>query len=217
MDLEGIWRLREEQIYPSLFGKAQKGIFTLSQSVFCDRFGQTAVDPRWLFYGVFEFPPIDNRPFWIYVTSGHSNPWDNAPEATMPNCTSGAGLEFLLASKESGEWAIRQMLDILAFDILLRAGRYPGKPPLANGDRIPLRAPINSDTRCTLRNLLVTNKEQNWPGFNLPYGMVQFLTLLGITDAEVAYAKASGSDALVESLEYRRYYPVTDVCRPSIF
>jgi hypothetical protein len=74
VDLEGAWSLREEQIYPSLFGPVSRGMFPLTQEFLERRFGQADIDPRWLFLGVFEFAPALNRPSWLYVTSGYSNP-----------------------------------------------------------------------------------------------------------------------------------------------
>ncbi len=70
-----MWRIREEEIYPRLFCGMGKGIFTLSQALFQERFKQKDIDPRWLFLGVYEFEPTVATPFWVYVTSGHSNPW----------------------------------------------------------------------------------------------------------------------------------------------
>lgn len=217
MNLEEVWRIREERVYPSLFGGNRRGIFTLSQSIFQDRFGQTDVDPRWLFLGVFEFAPTSTRPFWVYVTSGHSNPWDEVSGTIIPNGPSGTGIEFLLAATEQGDWAIREVLGLLAFDLLLRAGRYPGKPPLTDGDRIPLRAPINGDPDCVLRNILVSFAGQAWPGFNLPSGVVRILTLVGVSDAEVLYAKSTGSHALAEALSSSGFYPITNTHRQSLF
>jgi Suppressor of fused protein (SUFU) len=104
----------------------------------------------------------------------------------------------------------------LAFDLLLRAGRFPGKPPLADGDRIPLRAPINGDQACVLRNILVSLAGETWPGFSLPSGEVRFLTLVGVSDAEVAYAKTGGAGALAAALSVKGYYPVTDTPRQSL-
>lgn len=80
MDLERVWKIREEEVYPALFGAVSRGIFPLTQQLFADRFGQADIDPRWLFHGVFEFAPTANRPSWLYVTSGYSNPWEQ--EAT---------------------------------------------------------------------------------------------------------------------------------------
>jgi hypothetical protein len=215
LDLEEVWRIREDDVYPKLFGVTGKGIFTLSQALFKERFKQLNVDPRWLFLGVFEFQPTATRPFWIYATSGHSNPSDADFDGTQAKGPSGSGVEFLLATKQQGEWAIHALLNLLAFDLLLRAGRYPGKVPLNEGDRIPLRSPINGDNACLIRNVLVTRVDELWPGFTLPSGSVKFLTLTGATDHEIKYAKVEGTGPLVAALRAEGYYPVTDTSRPS--
>jgi hypothetical protein len=68
MDLEEIWRIREKDVYPKLFGPNGRGIFTLSAELFTGTFRQTEIDPLWLFYGVYEFAPTQDRPSWLYVT-----------------------------------------------------------------------------------------------------------------------------------------------------
>ena len=216
MDLEEVWRIREEDIYPRTFGTRGTGIFALSQALFQTRFKQADIDPRWLFLGVFEFAPTEARPFWIYVTSGHSNPWEAKFDGTDADGPSGAGVEFLLAITQQGEWAINTLLNLLAFDLLLRARRYPGRLPLSEGDRIPLRAPINGDPACSIRNVLVTHASDYWPGFTLPSGPVEFLAMTGATDQEIDFAKMEGTPSLVAALKSNGYYPVTDAVRPSL-
>ncbi len=78
MDVEEIWGIREEEIYPKLFGPVSRGIFPLTHELF-SRFGGAEVDPRWLFLGVFEFAPTPERASWLYVTSGYSNPSEDDP------------------------------------------------------------------------------------------------------------------------------------------
>jgi hypothetical protein len=46
VDLEEVWRIREEEVYPKLFGSVSRGIFPLTQELFSRRFGQQDVDPR---------------------------------------------------------------------------------------------------------------------------------------------------------------------------
>ena len=215
-DLEEVWRIREEEAYPRLFGSHGQGIFVLSDSLFRERFGQVAVDPRWLFCGVFEFGPTAERPSWVYVTSGHSNPWESERGADDSEEPDDTGVELLLETTEQGEWAIRALLNVLALDLLLCAGCYPGKPPLTPGDRISLRAPINGDEACLIRNVLVTHAADKWPGFAVPSGFVRLLTLTGATDGEVAYAKATNTDRLVEALRVANCYPVTATGRASL-
>jgi hypothetical protein len=216
MDLEEVWRIREEAVYPRLFGPVSRGIFPLSQTLFAERFGQADVDPRWLFYGVFEFAPTPDRSSWVYVTSGSSNPWETEPDAYDPAGESGAGIEFLLPTSEPGDWAIQTLQTMLAFDLLLAAGRFPNAQPLAFGDRVPLRAPINGEAACAIRNLVVTEPEGLATGFSLPSGTVLFGAFTGITDDERDFAKAEGSDVLVERLRAAGRHGVTDPRRPSV-
>lgn len=219
MDLEEIWRIREEDVYPKLFGPHGRGIFTLSGELFTGTFRQTKIDPRWLFYGVIEFAPTEDRPSWLYVTSGHSNPWewDEKSEGAGPDAESGAGVEFLFASTQQGNWAISYLQNMLAYDLLLSADRFPGGSPIGVGDRIPLNSPINSKADCPLRNAIVSTTDILPSGFTLPSGGVVFLTFTGVTDAEISFAKANSTQALVEHLLAAGAYPITDPTRTSIF
>jgi len=106
-------------------------------------FKQESFDPRWLHYGVFEFSPAPTRNSWLYVTSGMSNDW----EADRPDneTTSGMGCEFVMETPQSARWAIFRLLHAMSFQILLCHGRYPGREPLSDYDRLPLRGPIRSE------------------------------------------------------------------------
>ena len=201
MDLEEIWRIREEGVYPELFGTNCRGIFPLTGGLFTGQFQQTAIDPRWLFYGILEFAPMNARPCWLYVTSGLSNrwDWDEEAEPREANGMSGNGVEFLFASTQQGGWAIRYLQSMLAFDILLSANRFPGREPLRPGDRIPLRSPIDGNVTCVLQNAIVSAAESFPPGFVLPSGRVDFLTFTGVADDEISFAKANGTPMLIET------------------
>lgn len=216
MDLEDVWDLREESIYPSLFGPVGRGIFPLTQDLFLNRFGQSDVDPRWLFLGVLEFPPTPDRPSWLYVTSGYSNPWDDDPEDYNPDGESGAGVEFTFAVTEQGDWAIETLQAMLAFDLLLSVGRFPNKERLSLHDRIPLRAPLNGRPDCEIRNLVLVEREDGPQEFALPSGEVILVGFTGITDPELAFAKISGSAALIDRLRAEGHHPITDPHRRSI-
>lgn len=74
MDLEEVWRIREDEVYPRLFGPCQDDIYALPGSLFRTTFGFDEADPRWLFHGVMKFTPFGDRKHWICVTSGYSNP-----------------------------------------------------------------------------------------------------------------------------------------------
>jgi hypothetical protein len=215
MDLEKVWRLREEEVYPGLFGGERRGIFTLDAELFAKTFNRTQVDPRWLFHGVFEFSPTASRPFWLYVTSGYSNPWDAEPNDYDREGESGYGVEFLFASSQQGDWAIRYLLTMLAYDTLLSVGHFPSGAPIAEYDHIPLRSPINGDELCELRNVIVSQPETLPSDFSLPSGRVLFLTFTGVTEGEIAFAKAQGTPELIEILKKVGHYPVTDPLRSS--
>jgi hypothetical protein len=216
MDLEEVWRIREEEIYPNLFGPHVRGIFPLQLEMFTGQFGQSKVDPRWLHYGVLEFAPTESRHSWLYVTSGHSNPWDQSPEEFDPNGESGAGVEFTFATTEAGDWAIRTLQSMLAFDILLWAGRYPGREYIGLDDRIPLRAPLNGDSDCILRTLVMTEPEGIPCEFQLPSGRVLLTGFTAISDNELKEAKQSGSAVLIDRLRAAGFHPVNDPHRPSL-
>lgn len=217
MDLEGVWKLREERIYPALFGPVSRGIFPLTPALFHNHFGQGPIDPRWLFLGIFEFAPTAHRPFWLYVTSGYSNPWDEGPANYDPKSESGAGVEFTFAVSEQGDWAIQTLQHVLVFDILIGAGRFPGANRLSLHDRIPMRAPLNGQPTCQLRNLVLVEREDGAQTFVLPSGEVFLVGFTGITDAELAFAKAHGSPALIDQLRAASYHPVTNPHRQSLF
>jgi hypothetical protein len=216
MDLEGVWRLREEEIYPSLFGDVARGIFPLTQDLFGRQFGQHDIDPRWLFLGVFEFAPTAERSSWMYVTSGYSNPWDDEPGDYDPNGESGRGVEFTFAVSEQADWAIQTLQSMLAFDLLLGAGRFPGRDQLSLHDRIPLNAPLNGDEDCQIRNLVLVEREDGPQEFALPSGEVILVGFTGITDGELAFAKSHGSPALLEKLRAAGAHPITDPHRISV-
>jgi len=216
MDLEEVWRIREEDVYPALFGPHVRGIFPLQAKMFTGQFGQSNVDPRWLHYGVLEFAPTDTRHSWLYVTSGHSNPWEQSPEEFDPAGESGAGAEFTLATTEAGDWAIRTLQSMLAFDILLAAGRFPGREFIGLYDRIPLRAPLNGDPSCVLRNLVMTEPEDIPGEFQLPSGRVLLTGFTAISDEELKVAKQSGSETLINRLRATGFHPVNDPHRRSL-
>jgi hypothetical protein len=215
VDLEEVWRLREQEVYPALFGPVGRGIFPLTLELFSRRFGQADVDPRWLFLGVFEFPPTAQRKSWLYVTSGYSNPWDQDPAAYDSKAESGAGVEFTLAVSEQGDWAIETLQAMLAFDLLLAAGRFPNGQPLSLHDRIPLRGPLDGRAECEIRNLIMVEIEDGAGEFSLPSGKVLLVGFTGVTDSELAFAKAKGSPALIDRLRNGGHHPVTNPRRRS--
>jgi len=79
----------------------------------------------------------------FYVTSGKSNDWE--ADGPNPETTSGMGREFVMEPLQSARWAILRLLHAMTFQILLCHGRYPGREPLGDYHRLPLRSPIRSE------------------------------------------------------------------------
>ena len=145
---------------------------------------------------MFEFAPTGSRRSWLYVTSGHSNPWEQAPADYDPEGESGKGVEFTLATTEPGEWAVTALQSMLAFELLLWAGRFPGREYIGVGDRIPL----NGQAQCALRNLVMTEAEGIASEFQLPSVKVILTGFTAVTDAEFNEANQQGSSALIDRL-----------------
>ena len=78
MDLFEVWRLREEVVYPRLFGAPDTRMVVVDAELL-QNFGVTTYDPRWLNHGVLQFAPTRHRDSWLYATSGLSNPWNTDP------------------------------------------------------------------------------------------------------------------------------------------
>jgi hypothetical protein len=212
--LERVWEYREETLYARLFGTVSRGIFAIPYEMFARTFRQADVDPRWLHYGVFEYPPMPGRHSWVYATSGLSTPWE-AQEAGE-NLVSGLGCEFVLESSVQGDWAIRRLLQVMAYQILLCHDRYPGREALGVFDRIPLRSPI-WDGESDLQFLIIAPADPSIGTQKLESGQFELIRVVGITEAEAAFARAKSGDALMERLRAAEAFPVTDPTRRSVY
>ena len=210
---EKAWAVREEGLYPALFGDIGSGIYTLDADVFTTVFQQKSVDPRWLFEGVFECPPNGARRNWLYVSSGLSNAWE--ADSPNPDEVSGLGCEFIFECPEQSRWALVLLLRMVAFQILLSVGRFPNKGVLQIWDRIPLRSPIDGSSS-TLNWVLVAPSLKFGDLQQLPSGRFQFLEFIGITENEAEYARENGGDKLLPLLMQRDAAPMTDPLRLTV-
>lgn len=210
---EGVWQYREEELYPSLFGPKSKGIFTFPADIFATTFKQESFDPRWLHYGVFEFEPTPARNSWLYVTSGMSNDW----EAKEPDSKtmSGMGCEFVMETPQSVQWAIFRLLHVMAFQILLCHGCYPGREPLGDYDRLPLRSSIRPEPSAL--TFLMLAPPAGFPRrAQLESGPFDFYHVIGITEAEATYARSHDGLKLVEILTTHNAFPISNPDRQSV-
>jgi hypothetical protein len=217
--LEAVWAEREEIVYPRLFGPMSRGIFALDAEIFSKIFKQESIDPRWLTHGVFEFAPTPSRESWLYATSGLSNPWDTDPTNYDPTGYSEIGIEFTIESPTQSDWPIVLLQRILAYNILLCAGRYGEPRSLDYGHRIPLGTPIsptNTENTLLLSHVVLSSPRHYPASFSLASGKVDILHLIGITASELDYAKEHSSEELVMLLMQNNAAPITDPYRKSI-
>jgi Suppressor of fused protein (SUFU) len=183
--LEECWEQREEKIYKQIFGNIGSDIYPLSTELF-DRMNANIIDPRWLTHGVFNCPPTENRKTWAYITSGMSNPW----ETESPEEYSGLGVEFLMETEEEAIWAIEVLQTLMTYNLLLVAGKMGDYPPLDYGHRVPLALSEN------IKTMMFTYPIHFPESFSIRSGRVDLLQVVGITPAELAFAKKASSDEL---------------------
>ncbi|WP_370241959.1 suppressor of fused domain protein [Marisediminitalea sp.] len=187
--LEDAWEEREEVVYPEVFGDTGPGIYPLSNDVF-EQLDAQSVDPRWLTHGVFQSPPNDTRNTWVYVTSGMSNPW----ESDEPQDYSGFGVEFVLETEQASTWAINVLHTLMAYNLMLASGQM-GEPGLLDyGDRIPFA--LSDD----IAVMVIAPTFQLPENIDIKSGRVDFLQIVGVTEAELTHAQETSSEALIEML-----------------
>lgn len=215
--LEEVWEYREEKLYPRLFGAQCRGIFPLTIDLFSKVFDQPSVDPRWLHLGVFEFAPTPERGSWLYVTSGGSTPWESDPSEYDADEYSWLGVEFVCESPDQAEWPIRVLLRLLAYHVLVCHGRFGDDvSALDYGHRVPAGGSIDGSQDSSLRFLAIAKPAHYPASAQLASGKFDFLHVVGVTESERDYAKATSTATLIAVLEAQAAYPITQPKRAPI-
>jgi hypothetical protein len=210
---QSAWEEREDRVYRGLFGDLGEGVFP-ARAAHYERLKQTPRHPGWLHHGVFGCPPHGLRPHWTYVTSGLSNPWNLDRPGRDPAGCSGTGFELMLCTKERADWAPLVLHHLMAWQLLVAVGAVQGQP-LAPGQRVPLGGPVDGAAESAIRWLLCEAPQHVAPSFELPAGKVEWLVLVGATEAEVGFARQANQQTLVALLQERGVWPCTDARRPS--
>lgn len=210
---EKAWEEREEVHYRAIFGDIGPDIYCVSADIYAKVFNQSC-DPRWLHSGVFESKPNGKRDTWVYVTSGLSNAWE-AEIADHPEY-SGIGCEFAIELEEESKWVIPVMQRLIAFQTLLAVGKFPGRNLIAFGDRIPMRGPLKPDSGTKLTTLLVVENPNLPNQITIGTGKFDLMTFVGVSDAEVQFARANSSTDLANLLKERTRFPVTQLDRAEV-
>jgi hypothetical protein len=210
---EGVWNDREERVYRNAFGDLGGGVFPATAAHF-QRLKQTARHPGWLHHGVFACPPNGSRTHWCYVTSGLSNPWNLEAPMRDPSGHSGTGFELMLCTKERADWAVPVLHHLMAWQLLVATGAVSGQP-LAPAQRVPLGGSVDGSKNGAITWALVEAPSHLEPTFELPSGKVEWLLLVGATEKEIEFARATDQKVLVARLQADGIWPLTDVARAS--
>jgi hypothetical protein len=211
---EAVWAEREDVVYRAVFGDLGGGVHPASMAVF-ERFHKTP-HPGWLHHGVFACPPGATRANWLYVTSGLSNPWNLDAPGRDPSGYSGLGFELVIETPQRADWPVQLLHNLMAYELLVATGAYPGAALLEYGHRMPLRGSITPEFASPITWLLVEVPKHFAGGCDLPSGRVDFFHLVGATEAEVEFARQTNQEVLAALLRERGALPVTDVARASL-
>lgn len=211
---QDVWKQREETVYPELFGPFADDIESLSAKWF-ESMGFNDIDPRWLTHGVLTSPPNEHHDNWVYITTGLSNPWGIDPAAKQPDQYSGLGFEFFMQTAEPAPWAIETLASLMAMQILVAQELIAGGL-LEPFDRVPLGRTIDKSDRSLIRNLLILPPEHIPTQARLDSGVFDLLLCVGITDAELQFARAQDGPGLQKVLLHHDCIPVTDPQRHSV-
>ena len=140
-------------------------------------------------------------------------PWES--EEADPSAVSCLGCEFIFESSVQGDWAVRRLWQLMAYQMLLFHGRYPGREPLTTFDRLPLRSAI-WDSDSEIEFLMLAPADASSGTHKFESGSFELLRVVGITEKEASFARSNGGDALLEFLRGQSAFPVTDPTRCSV-
>lgn len=156
------------------------------------------------------YPPAADRPYWLYVTHGLSQPMEESEfEEGRRGGDSGYGLEYALATREEEAWPLR-LLEIVIAYVLSGDGRW-----VLTHHRVPAPDLMSEGRGGALLALLEPGYETK---FQLLSGTMHIVHLVGITAGELAAAKGheQGSAILECALRSAGQGVVTDRGRQSI-
>ena len=190
--LERVWQHREEVLYRELFGQGSNTIYTLTPELFKSVFQQNELDPLWLHHGVMWY---QSSQIWTAVTSGMTNPWYD--DRARPDKPAGLGFELAMRCQRQEEWARAVLLRLMAYQLLIVAGRFPNTPWLDEYARVPLGGTLTPTSQLT-HVMLVPRPELS--SLQLDSGTFAILDIIPITEPELRLAQRSGGEVLARML-----------------
>ncbi len=195
--IEKSWNQREEEVYKKLFPNLPEEIYTVQDPNSIPVGGKLL---RELSYGVFSIPPTDDRPYWLYITSGLSNPFDQDKRI------SGFGFELMIATKEKEKWAINILTNLMG-DILSRG------IVLDYDNQMDIEGKDFGD----IAGLVFTEPDfLKKKSFKLQQQKFKLILTLGITEEELKFSSENDVEDLVRRLKEKEVYPLTSIKRGTV-
>jgi hypothetical protein len=128
---------------------------------------------------VVAYEPTVEHPYWIFASSGLSNPWFGQSEDV-----SGFGCELVLKTKAPGRWAVKLLRRLVYYII-------SGSGTLSPGVMLRFDAPLFADDRSHLGGIVVWYADEA-PDciYQLPSGQFGIFSVIGITEDESDFVES---------------------------
>lgn len=158
---------------------------------------------------ILAYEPTDLRPYWIYLTSGLSNPWFGATDGEV----SGFGCELMIKSATDARWPI-ELLQRLAYYVLSYSGT------LSPGVSLIMDTPLLPTGKSELEGLIIWYADEA-PDciYQLPFGVFGIFSVIGITQDENDFVRSVdqyGCWCLQQILRLAGHQQITDPKRHSV-
>lgn len=158
---------------------------------------------------IMAYAPNETRPYWMYVTSGLSNPWfqDEAGDV------SGFGCELMVKSNKDGRWPLKLLRRLCQYIL-----SYSGT--LSPGVIVNMAAPLTENKPGNLNNIFVWYADEA-PDclYQLPSGVFGMFCTVGITEDECQFAESIneyGCWSIQQVLRQTGVGQITDPNRSSV-
>lgn len=122
----------------------------------------------------------------------------------------------MIEAPAQADWPIQALQRLLAYQVLLIHGRLGDYSPLDYGHRLPAGGTVNGSTSSELTFLAIAKATHYPSSATLKSGKFDFLHVVGITEEERDFAKATSTEELIARLHSNNAFPITDPDRPGL-
>lgn len=152
--------------------------------------------------------PNEARPYWLFATSGLSNPWFGQSEEV-----SGFGCELVLKTRTPGRWALK-LLRRLVYYIISYSGT------LSPGVMLKMDMPLFKEGSSEIGGIIVWYVDEA-PDciYKLPSGVFGVFSVIGVTEDESHFVESMGEYGcwcLQQILKDGGFDQCTEPARPSV-